>query len=105
LQVSDRFHLLKNLSEVVEKYMRRLFPSRLEIPATAGAKSLEMQALYDTRNRVERIRFARKKRAEGYAMNDIALLLHSTQETISKYLAIPEAAIPEEPVNAREAQH
>lgn len=105
LQVSDRFHLLKNLSEAVEKYMRRLFPSRLEIPATAAAKSPEMQALYDTRNRVERIRFARKKRAEGYAMNDIALLLHSTWETVSKYLAIPEAAIPPEPVNAREAQH
>ena len=33
LQVSDRFHLLKNLSEAVEKYMRRLFPSRLVIPA------------------------------------------------------------------------
>lgn len=34
IQVSDRFHLLKNLSDAVEKYMYRLDPSRLVIPAT-----------------------------------------------------------------------
>ncbi len=34
LQISDRFHLLKNLSESVEKYMRRLYPSRLAVPST-----------------------------------------------------------------------
>lgn len=105
LQISDRFHLLKNLSEAVEKYMRRLFPSRLEIPTTTAAQSPEMQALYDTRNRVERIKFAKKKRMEGYTINDIALLLHSSVTTISKYLAIPEEEIPEEPVIDREAQH
>lgn len=47
VQISDRFHLLKNLSEAVEKYMRRLFPSRLEIPATSATQSPEMQALYN----------------------------------------------------------
>nr|WP_295680100.1 transposase [uncultured Lachnoclostridium sp.] len=42
IQISDRFHLLKNLSEAVERYMRRLFPSRLEIPATATTQSPQM---------------------------------------------------------------
>ena len=32
LQISDRFHLLKNLSGAVEEYMYRLFPSRLAVP-------------------------------------------------------------------------
>lgn len=36
IQVSDRFHLFKNLSEAVEKYMYRLYPARLEIPANHG---------------------------------------------------------------------
>ena len=58
LQISDRFHLLKNLSGAVEEYMYRLFPSRLAVPAVS--QNPEMQALYDTRNRTERILFARK---------------------------------------------
>ncbi|MFT3985485.1 MAG: transposase [Lachnospiraceae bacterium] len=73
IQISDRFYLLKNLSDAVEKYMYRLFPSRLVIPATVS--NPEMQALYDTRNRRERILFAQKKRTEGYSINDIALFL------------------------------
>jgi hypothetical protein len=105
LQISDRFHLLKNLSEAVEKYMRRLFPSRLEIPATIATQSPEMQALYNTRNRSERISFAQSKRGEGYTINDIALLLHSSVSTISKYLAIPKDELPKERENAREVQH
>ncbi|MFR2776222.1 MAG: transposase [Anaerostipes sp.] len=86
IQISDRFHLLKNLSDAVEKYMYRLFPSRLVIPATI--KNPEMQALYDTRNRAERIMFAHKKHDEGYSITDIALLLHSSISTVKKYLAI-----------------
>lgn len=104
LQVSDRFHLLKNLSEAVEKYMRRLFPSRLVIPATT-MQSPQMQALYNTRNRSERIRFAKQKRTEGYTINDIALLLHSSTTTINRYLAIPEDEIPEARENVMERKH
>ncbi|WP_349946131.1 transposase [Lacrimispora sp. BS-2] len=103
LQISDRFHLLKNLSDAVQKYMYRLFPSRLVISATS--QNAEMQALYDTRNRTERIHFAHKKRQEGYMTADIALLLHSSSSTIRKYLAIPKDKIPEAKENARERQH
>lgn len=103
IQVSDRFHLLKNLSDAVEKYMYRLFPSRLVIPATVI--NPELQALYDTRNRAERIAFAHNKRSEGYSINDIALLLHSATTTVQKYLAIPADKIPEIKENARERQH
>ena len=103
IQVSDRFHLLKNLSDAVEKYMYRLYPSRLVIPATVI--NPELQALYDTRNRAERIVFAHNKRSEGYSINDIALLLHSATTTVQKYLAIPADKIPEIKENARERQH
>lgn len=102
IQVSDRFHLLKNLSEAAENYMRRLFSSRLVIPATIATQNKEMQALYDTRNRRERILYAQQKRKEGYTKTDIALLLHSSITTISKYLAIVEYDIPKARENARE---
>lgn len=103
IQISDRFHLIKNLSDAVEKYLHRLFPSRLVIPASSVAP--EREALYDTRNRAERIIFAQKKRDEGYTINDIALLLHSATTTIRKYLAIPKDEIPEIKENVRERQH
>jgi len=104
LQISDRFHLLKNLSEAVEKYMRRLFPSRLVIPATT-TQNPQMQALYNTRNRSERIQFARQKRKEGYTINDIALLLHSATTTIDRFLAIPADEVPEVRENVMERKH
>ena len=103
IQISDRFHLLKNLSNAVEKYMNRLFPSRLVIPATAS--NPEMQELHDTRNRRERILFAQKKRIEGYSINGIALLLHSATTTIQKYLSISEEELPTSKENVRERQH
>jgi transposase len=105
IQISDRFHLLKNLSEAVEKYMLRLFPARLEIPATTATRTPQMQALLDTRNRAQRIRFARKKYEEGLTVNEIALLLHSSLSTISKYLAMKDKDIPEDTSSARERQH
>lgn len=103
LQISDRFHLLKNLSDAVKRYMHHLFPSRLVIPAIS--QNAEMQALYDTRNRAERIYFAHQKRQEGYTINDIALLLHSATTTVQKYLAVPETEIPKVKENVRERQH
>lgn len=84
--------------------MCRLYPSRLAIPSTVEQNE-EMQALYNTRNRSERIRFAQKKYAEGYSINDIALLLHSATTTIKRYLVIPEADIPEVEENAMEQKH
>lgn len=103
IQISDRFHLIKNLSDAVERYLHRLFPSRLVIPT--DTIDPEMEALYDTRNRAERIIFAQKKHDEGYTANDIALLLHSSVTTIRKYLSIPKNEIPEVKENARERQH
>lgn len=104
VQVSDRFHLIKGLSEAINRYIIREFPARVEIPLTETVSD-EMAALYNTANRLLRIRFAHKKRKEGLTVSDIALLLHSSPTTIRKYLAIPEAAIPEDRATSRERQH
>ena len=104
VQVSDRFHLIKGLSEAINKYIIREFPARVEIPLTELISN-EMAALYNTANRALRIRFAHKKRKEGLTVSDIALLLHSSPTTIRKYLAIPEEEIPEDRAASRERQH
>lgn len=64
VQISDRFHLIKGLSEVANKYIVREFPARIEIPMTETVAE-EIKALYNTANRSLRIQFAHKKRKEG----------------------------------------
>ena len=104
LQISDRFHLLKNLAEAIEQHMHDILPTQVASPTTEGGQSEEMRALYNTRNRTERIRFAQAQRAAGRTINDIALLLHSSAATISRYLSIPESEIPPAKENSRERQ-
>ena len=104
IQISDRFHLIKGLSEVICKYILREFPARVEIPLTESVTD-EMKALYNSANRSLRIKFAHEKRREGLTVSDIALLLHSSPKTIRKYLAIPEDQIPESKEISRERQH
>ena len=104
-QVSDRFHLLKNLSEALGKYMLRLFPSRLEIDATTVTRSPEMQAVLNTRNRAQRICFAKQKHKEGLTIIEIASIMHASTTTISKYLSIKDEDIPKDIPSARERQH
>ena len=81
IQISDRFHLIKGLSEVICKYIFREFPARVEIPLTESITD-EMKALYNTANRSLRIKFAHEKRREGLTISDIALLLHSSSKTL-----------------------
>lgn len=103
VQVSDRFHIIKGLTEAITKYIIREFPARLEIPAVS-INSKEHVKLIDQRNHVDRVRFAQTKRAEGMTVNEIALLLHSSVKTIQKYLKLDTDKI-EDKVIAREANH
>ena len=104
IQIRDRFHLIKTLSEAVQKYIIREFPSRVEIPAGKEI-SEEMRALYDTSNRAQRIRFTHQKRKEGFTISEISLLLHSSPTTITKYLKIPPDELPEDKKIVREREH
>lgn len=104
VQVSDRFHLIKGLSEAINKYIIRVFPARIELPLTEEVPE-EMKTLYNTANRPLRIRFAHQKGKEGLTVADIALLLHSYPATVWKYLAIPEDEIPDSMATAWERQH
>lgn len=85
IQISDRFHLIKGLSEAIDKYVIRTFPPMVEIPAVT-IPTEEMKQLLNLNNRVKRIRFAHEKKKAGMTVNEIALILHATPKTIEKYL-------------------
>ncbi|MDF1618675.1 transposase [Petrocella sp. FN5] len=104
IQVSDRFHLIKGLSEAVNRYIIRSFPSRIEIERK-GELSSELEVLYDTSNRAKRVRYARKKYKEGHTVNEISLLLHSSPTTVRKYIKMSPEDIPEDLSISREREH
>lgn len=60
----------------------------------------EIAALYKTANPV-----CKGKAKKGLTIREIALLLHSTEKTVTRYLAIPEEEIPEDKPNCYERQH
>lgn len=104
IQVTDRFHLLKNLAEIVDRYIMNQFPSRIEIESDTQ-QSEEMKCLYDTANRAQRIKYAHLKRKEGLTIQETAYLLHSAPSTVKTYLSISEDDIPEDRKIVRERQH
>ncbi len=104
IQVSDRFHLIKGLSEAVNRYIIRAYPSRVEIEGNTKSNP-EMEALYNTSNRAKRIHYARKKYKEGLTINEICLLLHSSPTTIRKYIKMPVENIPKDKPIVREQEH
>ena len=80
------------------------FPTQVEIPLTEDTSG-EMEALYNTANRLLWIRFAHEKRTERLIVSDIALRLYSCLATVRKYLTIPENEIPENKPTFRGRQH
>lgn len=82
--VTARFHLIKNLAEIIDSYIKNTFPSRVEIPAEKEIID-ERKALYNTANRAQRIRYAHQKYKEEYTTQEIAYLLHAGERTISTY--------------------
>ncbi|MCR5754147.1 MAG: transposase [Acetatifactor sp.] len=91
-QVSDRFHIIKGLSEAMEKYVIRTYPAKIEIPAVT-VQSEEMKRLLNINNRKQRILFAHEQKQLGLTNQEIAMLLHSSLKTIDKYLNIDPTTI------------
>ena len=92
IQVSDRFHIIKGLTDAVTRYLIREFPARIEIPAVS-VNTDEIRRLQNINNRLERIAFAHQKHKEGLTVNEIALLLHSTTKTVQKHLKLEPSEI------------
>ena len=59
IQISDHFHLIKGLSEIICKYIFREFLAQIEIPLTEGV-TYEIKELYNIANRSLHIKLTHK---------------------------------------------
>ena len=104
LQVSDRFHLFKGLSEAVDRYLIRTFPAKIEISAVSHVNK-EIEDLLNVSNRAKRIKYAYEQRNKGQTISEIAFALHTSPKTVEKYLKVNPDFINSPDQLVREKQH
>lgn len=103
VQVSDRFHLIKNLTDRATDAFQKLFQGRVAIPVTHSTQSLRYEMLIGTR--AERIRIVRRLHGEGRSKNEICLLTGLSARAVRKYVDIRECDISEEKRTVRGREH
>ncbi len=103
MQISDRFHILKNLNERATQSFQKLFQGRIAIPVTSITQSIRYEALIGTAR--ERIRLVKKLRGENRSKSEISLLTGLSERTVKKYINMRECDIPEEKQTVRGREH
>ncbi len=92
IQISDRFHILKNLTEYCKKYIKRIFNRKIEVEKlenTAQEKILELKEKYKFETKWELILRVKELRDLKYKVNDIASILGVGNKTVITYSKIP----------------
>jgi predicted transcriptional regulator len=103
MQVSDRFHLLKNLNDRATDMFQKMFQGRIPIPITLGTRNIKYEILVGTI--AERIRLVKNLRGEGRSKDEITLLTGLSARMVRKYIDIRESDIPEEKHTVRGREH
>ena len=93
IQISDRFHLLKNLTEYAKGYIKRKIPIHIDLEVTSQ-QQYEPQELpkirgkYKYATKWELILATQKMREDGYTVNQISELLGLANRTAMAYCKI-----------------
>jgi len=103
-QVSDRFHILKNLTEAVIQHFQKIFQGRISIPITSKTAELRTSLLLSQTKR-EKILIVKKLKSEGRSNSEIKCITDMTEKTIKKYIDMAEDKIPIEKKVVREREH
>lgn len=84
IQISDRFHLLKNLIDAANKCFQGIFQGRVPIPLTSESKRREQILSLGTEE--EKSRLLKTLYSEGRTVREIQSITGMTGETVKKYL-------------------
>jgi predicted transcriptional regulator len=101
MQISDRFHLVKNLCDRATLVFQKLFQGRITIPVTPGTQDIRYDALIGTKS--ERIRLVKQLYSEGRSKSEVSLLTGLSARMVTQYMNMRE--IPEEKQSVRGREH
>lgn len=92
IQISDRFHILKNLTDYCKKYIKRILNRKVEIGKlenTSGQEILKLKEKYKFQTKWELTLRVKELRDLKYKVNDIASILGIGNKTVITYSKIP----------------
>jgi predicted transcriptional regulator len=103
IQVSDRFHLLKNLTDRATQALQKQFQGRIAIPITDETQ--RRQAIMMVGTQRQQVMLVKALRNKGHTKEEIILITGASARTVKKYIEMPESAIPEEKTTVRGREH
>jgi len=103
IQISDRFHLLKNLNDYATIVLQRIFQGRIAIPITNETRRHRTVMLIGTI--AQRVELVKDLRKNGHSKNEICLITGASAQTVNKYINMPEKNIPVEKKTVRGREH
>jgi len=103
-QISDRFHILKNLNDAAILYFQKILKGRVSIPITSKTAEIKQSILSAPSNR-EKILLVKKLYSEGKSKSEIKCIINASDRTIKKYIEMKKEDIPAEKQTTRGKQH
>ncbi|WP_438780327.1 transposase [Enterococcus sp. DIV0187] len=83
IQVADRFHVLKSLTEHATKALRSLIPKKIELDKKT--KPISKQLTFAQNQKQQLMSFVREKRNEGWKYAEIARFFQLDYRTVKRY--------------------
>jgi transposase len=103
IQISDRFHLLKNLTDYARIALQKLFQGRISIPITDETHQRRVIMLIGTI--AQRINLVKELHKNGHTQEEIRLIVGASEQIVKKYIDIRENDIPVEKITTRGREH
>ena len=91
-QISDRFHLVKGLTDYARLALQKLFQGRVAIPITDETKQCRMVMLYGTV--AERANLMKQLRKNGHSLNGISQIMATSEQNVKKHLDMLDNGMP-----------
>ena len=104
IQISDRFHLVKNLTEAITRSMYKILASRIVIPLTKEQQVMN-ELLTSKPSFRNKILLVRSLASQGRAIHDIHSQTKYSLRTIKKYITMREEEIPKDSDDKRSREH
>jgi len=103
VQISDRFHLLKNLNDYARLALQKLFQGRIEIPITEETRRHRTVMLIGAVE--QRARLVKDLYKNGHSKKAISQITGASTQTVKKYINMPEENITAEKQTVRGREH
>jgi transposase len=107
VQVSDRFHLFKNLTDYCKKYILKVIGIKVKIPIISEdtASTSSKQAGYNTKSKQDKIKQVKELYRNGLTKYEIKKQLKMDVRTVEKYIRLGDDSEEFQDKDARSKEH